>query len=263
MKISIIGYGNMGQAIAARLLLDERLFLQVSSPSLENKTLNLRIKPYKNNILACQGAKIIILAVKPKQVQQVLGEIASHLPKKSILLSVVSGVRLQQLKNLCSLEQAIIRCMPNTPVAIGEGILSFFAEEKVYQQYQPLIEKTFKPLGSLFWLEQEALLDPITALSGSGPAYVYLFMESLIKGAISLGIEEDTAKIVTQSMVKGALSLALASPKSLSELREQITSPQGTTACALQQLQQGHFSELIAKALQAACNRATELGNEY
>lgn len=261
MNIAFIGYGNMAKAIAKGLMKEKAFKLYAASPSL-SKGINAQgLVTDNNNQAIAEKADVLILAVKPAQIVPVLLQIQDQIKKDSLLISVAAGISLSCLKAHCPPNQAIVRTMPNTPAEIAEAATALIANAKTTPEQKQLTEQIFSNIGLFRWIEDESQLNTITALSGSGPAYVFKFMESMIQAAQQLGLDEDTATRFTLQTFKGAAELALQSEHSLSDLRKKVTSPKGTTAAALDILCQGELDEMILSAMTAAKKRSIELNH--
>lgn len=258
MNICFIGYGNMAKAIARGLISHIDYSLTAASPSLTAGKNNQGITTEPDNRTAVQEADIIILAVKPAQMSAVLAEILPVLPPACLLISVAAGLSLTWFAQQ-GINQALVRSMPNTPAAIGLGATPLIANKHVCAQQKKQAELIFSRIGITTWVSTEDEMDAFTALSGSGPAYVFLFIESLIDAAAALGINESDAKLFALQTVAGSVKLAQESNLSLNELRTKVTSPGGTTAAALNILQP-QLNQLIITAMRAAKERAAELG---
>lgn len=262
MNLSFIGFGNLAKAIASGLATHSEYSLSASAPSLSIGVTKEGIKTHNDNKQIIHNAHIIILAVKPTVMRAVLHEIVPILPKGCLLLSVAAGLNFAWFASLCAHDQALIRSMPNTPAAIGLGATPLIANQWASSAQKECAEQIFATLGITCWANNEEDLDSFTALSGSGPAYVFYFMEALIKGAVALGLSEADARIFTLQTLKGTVALAEQSTLSMHELRAQVTSPKGTTAAAMTVLEP-QFSELLESALKAAKIRALELASIY
>lgn len=260
MNITFIGYGNMAKAIARGLVKNRNFSLSAAAPSLTAGVNKDGIHTYHDNKEAVQNADIIILAVKPIQMRTVLEEISSLISSHCLLVSVAAGLSLPWFSQHCNAEQAIIRTMPNTPASVGLGATPMIANNHTSAQQKEWAELIFSNIGLTAWADNEDEMDAFTALSGSGPAYVFLFIEAMIASAVNLGIEPSIAKIFTLQTFTGAINLANNSDLSLSDLRSKVTSPGGTTAAALNLLEEPLIT-LIHKAMIAAKNRAHELGS--
>jgi pyrroline-5-carboxylate reductase len=260
MKICFIGFGNMAKAIAQGLQnSDQNYQISAASPSLPKGQTAEGITTDYDNLAVIDNADLIILAVKPIEAAKVLTQIKGELPKNCLLLSVAAGLSLSWLEKHCRKGQAIVRSMPNTPIAVGKGATPLIANQFVSAQQKRWAEHLFQCCGIIAWTTEENDMDPFTALSGSGPAYVFLFLESLISAAKKLGLSEEIAKTFALQTLAGALSLASTSELEISELRKKVTSPAGTTAAAIDILQQEGFEKLILKAMEAAFKRAKQL----
>lgn len=262
MNISFIGFGNMAKAIARGLILHKGYSLTAAAPSLTEGVNKENIRTYNDNAMAIKQADIIILAVKPAQMAAVLAEIKPCMPADSLLISVAAGLNLAWFEARCIEAQAIIRTMPNTPAAVGLAATPMIANSHVTAEQRISAERIFSCIGITSWTDYEPDIDSFTALSGSGPAYLFSFMESMISSAIDQGLNEAIAKDFVLQTAAGALKLAQNSDLSLSELRTAVTSPGGTTAAALNVLH-APLAELMHKAMAAARERAQQLGQLY
>ena len=259
MRISFIGFGNMAKALAKGLLTNKANELQAAAPSLTKGINQQGIKTNNDNLAVIPNADIIILAVKPALISKIITEIKSSIPKSCLIISIASGISLEWFAKHCA-GMALIRAMPNIAASIGESATPLVANEFVSSAQKLNAEEIFKSVGLTTWVLTDNDIDRFTALSGSGPAYVFMFMEAMIKAAVSLGIKEEDAKSFTLQTVKGALCLASNSEYNLKYLRELVTSPAGTTAAAIEVFNNKGFDEIIDVALKAAFKRAKELG---
>lgn len=259
MNISFIGFGNMAKAIARGLAKQGVHTLYASSPSLSLGINKDKIHTHHDNKAFLKAADVLILAVKPAQMSTVLEEIALLIPPHCLLISVAAGLNLDWFMQRCKVNQAIIRTMPNTAAAIGMSATPLIANKHTNAEQKKWAETIFSSIGLTAWADVEEELDTFTALSGSGPAYVFLFMESMINAAVALGLKEPIARAFTLQTIFGAINLAQSSELSLSELRTRVTSPGGTTAAALQVLH-NQLDSLLLAAMEAAKNRSHELG---
>lgn len=261
MNICFIGYGNMAKAIASTLANNKQWHIFAASPSLPVAITPEGIHTHFDNKAIITQADVVIIAVKPAQVADVLKEINTFIPSSSVLVSIAAGISLNTLQTLCPNNQAIIRCMPNTPIAVNEGASAFIANRFTSKKHIQRVNGLFKCTGITVWLTHEPQMNAITALSGSGPAYVFLFIESLINAAETLGIDHDTAASFAKQTLRGALTLLEKSGESPQELRKKVTSPAGTTAAAIAILQTQKFEHLVYLAMQAAYDRSIELND--
>ena len=256
----------MGQAMLSAII--SKGLASPASITVSDKN-NARLKQLKqdfgvyindNNLNAIIGGDTIILAVKPQNLDVVMSEIGGQLKPEQLVLSIIAG------KNVASLRQglkhdAIVRAMPNTPAQIGMGVTVWTATDEVTEDQRSAVSSILGAMGKEVYVADESYIDMATAVSGSGPAYTFLFMESLINAAVEIGLPPETAREMVMETVIGAATYARQSDKGLAQLRQMVTSPGGTTAEALKVFEQGDLSELVKKAIVAAYKRAKELGN--
>ena len=256
MKISIIGFGNMAKAMAQGLLRNQSNQLRVSSPSLPIGTNSDGIQTHSDNLSIIPDADVIILAVKPALMQSVIDQIRPALSADCLIISVASGLNLARFK----LNSPIVRAMPNIAAALGQSATPLIANKWVTDAQKTMAETIFASMGITAWITEENQMDVFTALSGSGPAYVFLLMESMVNAAIHLGLPKDVATSFALQTVQGAVSLAMNRTMELDALRATVTSPAGTTAAAISVFKDRGLGEIVYDAMRAACDRAIELG---
>ncbi len=249
----------MAKAIAHGLLNEKSIKLSASSPSLSNGTTAKGINTHSNNLVFLPEADVVILAVKPVMMKSVMQEIIAMIPPKALVISVAAGIPLSWF-NQFNEKLAVVRAMPNIASSVGKGATPLVANPQVTLAQKKQAEFIFNATGLTTWVMEEEAMDAFNALSGSGPAYVFLFMEEMIHAACALGLEKETAKTFTMQTVAGALELAEQGNLELSVLRKHVTSQGGTTAAALEVFKQQAFGNLISLAMKAAYNRAKELG---
>lgn len=260
MNISFIGFGHMAKAIAQGLLTNKNNQLHAAAPSLPIGITAEGINTHHNNLAVIPGADIIILAVKPAQMAAVFTQIRPALDADCLIISIAAGLSLSWFEKHGSAGLAIVRAMPNMAAAVGKSATPLIANALATPSQKQSAEQIFTSIGLTAWVQQESDMDTLTALSGSGPAYVFLFMEALIKAAQDLGLGEDIARSFTLQTVFGALSLATESKLGLAELRHHVTSPAGTTAAAIEVFTERGLDDIVCSAMQAARNRARQLG---
>lgn len=264
-NITFIGCGNMSRSLIGGLINNgvktERLL--ATDPDAEqrqNITQQFGITTLENNEEAVANADVIVLAVKPQVMQQVVSSLANAVKGSSkMLISIAAGVRLNSLTEWLGEPTAVIRIMPNTPSLIQAGAAALFANEHASDTQKNTAEAMMRSVGTAIWLETEDLMDTVTALSGSGPAYFFYFMEAMEKAATEMGLSNEHARLLTIETALGAAKMALLSASDLAELRKQVTSPGGTTEQALNTFQQGKLEELVKEAMSAAEQRSIEL----
>jgi pyrroline-5-carboxylate reductase len=264
--IGFIGSGNMAEAlikgvITAGLYEPADIFISDIRPErLKQLARKYKVKPVNNNRELAGKADIIVLSVKPQNMTDVLESISGAVSGKKLVISIAAGVKT--LRIACVLDDAaIVRAMPNTPALIGEGASALFANAKA----KPMLKKAkaiFSAVGQVVVVDNEGLIDVVTAVSGSGPAYYFLLIEEMIKAAMELDLPEDAAKDLVLQTAKGAGMLATIADKkgeSPAQLRQKVTSPGGTTEAALKELAEGGFGPLVASAIKKARDRSREL----
>lgn len=246
-KLAVIGAGNMGSAIIKRIGKNYKIVVSDADPN-KFRSLNIR-----NNRRAVKNADIIILAVKPQNMDLVLNEIRGAVNPKQLVISIAAGIKTRSIEYKIG-KIPVVRVMPNTPILAGMGMSALCKGRYVKLKHIRIAHRIFSSMGKVITVKENKM-DAITAISGSGPAYVYLFIESLIKSAVNLRVPKD---IVIQTL-KGAITLLEKTAKLPEELCKQVTSPGGTTEAALKVFQEEGFAKIIDKAIRAACKRSKEL----
>lgn len=213
-----------------------------------------------DNNEAIEKADVVVLAVKPQIMHDVVANLANTIKGQSkLLISVAAGINLDAITHWLGEPAAIVRVMPNTPALIQAGAAALFANEHTNEAQKNTAEAMMRSVGTAIWLEDEALMDAVTALSGSGPAYFFYFMEAMEKAAIKMGLNNEQARLLTIETALGAAKMALLSSSDPAELRAQVTSPGGTTEQALNTFMQGNLEALVQEAMDAAKQRSIEL----
>jgi pyrroline-5-carboxylate reductase len=206
-------------------------------------------------------ASVIVIAIKPQTINDGLASANSLRQESTVILSIVAGATIAQLEKLFGNGAAIVRSMPNTPASIGKGITVACANATVTGKQRDLCDKLMRSVGQVAWVDAEALLDPVTAVSGSGPAYLFLLMETLAEAGVDAGLDPELANRLARQTIIGASELAQHTGEPAARLRENVTSPGGTTAAALEVLMaEGGLRDLMSRAVLAAKERAEELG---
>lgn len=255
MNISFIGYGNIAKAMASGLTNNPTFQLKASAPSLQIGIDANGVHTHFDNIQVACGAEVIILAVKPAIMRTVLDQITPIISQDCILISAAAGLKLAWF----NLKKPIIRAMPNIAASINQSATPLIANQWVTASQKQIVEQLFTTIGITTWIADEQLMDGFTALSGSGPAYVFLFMEAMINASIQLGLSSDVANHFALQTFKGAIGLVQNNPINPSELRHAVTSPNGTTAAALNVFNEHGFMKLVEEAMQAAVKRSIEI----
>ena len=264
-KIGVIGAGKIGSAIArgiirAGLVKKENVMASDVSDELRQaiaRDLDIKVTP--DNGALCDFAEIIILAVKPQIVDPVAREIAKKLGKSKLLISVAAGVPLGRIETHLEPGARVVRVMPNIPCVVGAGAAGFAGGGHATAADLEKVGAILNSFGVGLAVE-EKYLDAVTGLSGSGPAYVFLFMEALADGGVQVGLSRDVALKLAMQTVYGAARMALESNKHLSELKDEVTSPGGTTIAGLYAMEQNGFRGTVMKAVVSATRRSQELG---
>lgn len=264
--IAFIGGGNMATAIVGGLLRlgQSPRSILVLDPSAEQRarlTKDLGVQTLAAPDATLASARTVVWAVKPQQFKDAAAASAAH-TARALHLSVMAGIRSDDLARALGTEQ-IVRTMPNTPALIGQGITGIYARPAVSKEQKADAQALLAPTGELLWVEREADLDAVTALSGSGPAYVYYFVEAMMDAAQLMGLSPEQGKQLALATFSGASELARRSTEPPSVLRERVTSKGGTTYAALNSLEDSGVKAAFVKALQAAQSRARELGDEF
>jgi pyrroline-5-carboxylate reductase len=261
-NVAFIGAGVMAEAVIKGLLAKKLAApARITAADVRPERGRGLIEEYgiaftTDNRAAVETADLVVLSVKPQTLPQALPSIAGRIPKGALVLSIVAGAKISTLAHGLA-HPAVVRSMPNTPAQIGEGMT---ASSSVTDGQRQQARELLGALGEQVYVEDEGFLDAATALSGSGPAYVFLFMEALVEEGVRMGFPPPVARQLVLQTVKGAAEYAGESTLDLANLRMQVTSPGGTTAAALQQFEQSGFREIVSRAVQAAYRRSIELG---
>jgi pyrroline-5-carboxylate reductase len=264
--IAFIGGGNMASAILGGLL-RQRLppsQVQVVEPfadARERLAREFGVTAHEQAGPFLAGADVVVWAVKPQTFRDAALAVATH-TGRALHLSVAAGIRSDSIARWVVSER-IVRSMPNTPALVGRGMTALFARDAVTPADRQLVEQVLAPTGATLWVDAEQQLDAVTALSGSGPAYVFYFIEAMARAGAEMGLPADKALQLAIGTFTGASELARASSEPPAVLRERVTSKGGTTYAALTALQQDAVADKFVAAMHAACRRAAELGDEF
>jgi pyrroline-5-carboxylate reductase len=265
-KLGFIGAGNMAGALikgllAAKLYRPQEMLVSDTIPAQLKKIKKAyKVDGLSNNRAVVRNAQAVVLAVKPQIIDQVLLEIQPEVTKNKLFISIAAGVPLRRLENGLGGNARVVRVMPNTPALLGKGIAVVVRGSKAKPRDEKLTLAMFRGVGEALAVKDEALMDPVTGLSGSGPAYVYLFAEALITGGIQEGLDPKVATRLAYDTIEGAVAMLKETGKSPKELRDMVTSPGGTTLAGLARLAEGQFSDIVSAAVGAATRRSKELG---
>jgi pyrroline-5-carboxylate reductase len=263
-SIAFIGAGAMGEAMISSLLSSRIVEPKAitASDSSQQRANDLAerfgIATTTHNLAAAKKAQIVILSVKPQMLRFVFRDLAGKLRKDALVLSIVAGARVDSMTQGLK-HPAIVRSMPNTPAQVAEGMTVWTASPGVTAVQRQQAQAILRAFGKELYVADEAFLDMATAISGSGPSYVFLFMEALIDAAVHLGFSRNDARMLVTQTVRGSAIYAEHSASHPAEMRNLVTSPGGTSAHALYQLEKGGFRTLLSKAVWAAFQRSVSL----
>ena len=265
MKITFIGGGNMAAALIGGLLgkgfaAGQISVVEINADNRARLKHDFAVHAVEDLGKGVSGSDAIVFAVKPQQLREVAQQLASLL-QGQLLLSIAAGVRAADLARWSG-SQAIVRAMPNTPALIQSGITGLYAMPAVDDAQREQAQNILAAVGETLWLQDEAMLDAVTAISGSGPAYVFYFIEALQQAALELGLDAEDAHRLSLATFLGASKLAAFSADDVSVLRARVTSKNGTTERALLSMSANHVARHIAQAAHAAAARAKEMGDE-
>lgn len=267
--IGFIGAGNMARSLASGLLKNGwgQSQIVLSDPeSSQRQAIEsvLGVKTFADNEVVVTRAEILVLSVKPQLLAEVAKALVHVVQKtKPLVISIAAGVRLEDIDRWLGGGLPIVRAMPNTAALIGSGASGLYANERADESMRNQAESILRAVGVTVWLEDEYLMDVVTALSGSGPAYFFLVMEALEQAAIESGLDPKQARLLTLETAFGAAKMALEGHEEPSQLRRRVTSPGGTTEQAVKILEQGDIRQLFKKAVRAAVNRSREIADMF
>lgn len=265
MNICFIGGGNMATAMIGELLgkgyeAEQIRVVEISAENRSRLRHEFSVNAVEQLSEGIEGSDAIVLAVKPQQLRDVALQLATML-KGQLLISIAAGIRAADLARWTA-SQTVVRVMPNTPALIQSGISGMYALSGVDHVQRALAESIISATGETMWLQDEAMLDAVTGISGSGPAYVFYFIEALQQAALQLGFDAAQARQLSLATFLGASKLAASSDVGVDVLRARVTSKNGTTERALLSLAANHVAEHIVQAAHAAADRAREMGDE-
>lgn len=268
IKVVLVGCGNMGYAMLAGWLQSGKLYPGEVSVIEPDAALRHRAEKLGASV-AANGSNLpddlvptlVIFAVKPQVMRDVVAGYRRFATGETTFLSVAAGTPIATFEEILGKTAPIVRCMPNTPAAIGKGMMVVVGNQHVSPEARAFVDDLLSASGRVAGIDDEKLMDAVTAVSGSGPAYIFHFIECLTAAAESVGLPSDTAKLLAMQTVYGAAALAAESDEEPGRLREQVTSPNGTTAAALSVLMgEDRLKKLVSEAVEAARKRSVELG---
>ena len=265
ISIGFIGAGNMAQAIIGGLLKTgseaKKIVIYEPNEALASQlSESLGVISAANSAELCAHCDVIVLAIKPQVMENALEGLRDvTLKDKAFVISVAAGVSIDTMQHWMGAQHPLVRVMPNTPALVGAGISGLFASPQVSDAQKQSAESIMRAVGSVIWVDSEALIDAVTAVSGSGPAYFFYYIEALEKAALENGLDAEQARLLSLETAFGAAKLAMESDVSAAVLRERVTSPGGTTAAALEVLNERKAAMVLGEAVNAAAQRAREL----
>ena len=265
-RLAFVGGGNMASAIVGGLVASGHpaqriVVVEPHAPQADIVRERFGVQVEAAGGAALAGADVVVWAVKPQAFGAAAAPCAPYVAG-ALHLSVMAGIRSDAIAHAVGTER-VVRAMPNTPALIGEGIAGLFARAAVTAADRAAVERVLAPTGELLWVAREADLDAVTALSGSGPAYVFFFLEAMMQAAVDMGLDPAQGRRLAQATFKGATALARASDESPETLRSRVTSKGGTTHAAITAMEAAGIKPAIVQALRAAQARARELGDEF
>lgn len=267
-RISFIGGGNMARSIIGGLVNQGYSAgnLTASDPNAEALTALNRdfgVRTVSDNAKAVAEAQVVVLAVKPQVMKTVCLDLAPHLLPQCLVISIAAGISCGSLRQWLGAQRHIVRAMPNTPALVLSGASGLYAADGVTVEEKQLAEQLLKAVGTVAWVAEENLIDAVTAVSGSGPAYFFLLLEAMVDAGVQQGLERNTARQLAVQTALGAARLAASDGDlELAELRRRVTSPGGTTERAIMAFEQHQFRQTVDIAMQACANRARQMADE-
>lgn len=269
LKVRFVGAGNMATSLIGGLINRGFMPSQItaSDPGGHQRqavTEKFGVQTFHDNNAHFGIPDVVVFAVKPQIMKKVTLDVANSIAETgALVISIAAGIKVEHLENWLTTDTAIVRTMPNTPALIGEGATGLFANHNVTKEQKHLTEGIMDSVGISHWVDKEFKIDVVTALSGSGPAYFFLFMEYMQKTAIELGLSPDVAAKLTEQTALGSAILAQRSSDDIKVLREKVTSPNGTTEAALISFDKNELEETIKQALNAANDRSKQLSEDF
>lgn len=265
MKLGVIGCGKMGRALVGGILNaeicppDDVIVFDSYEEAADSMVKDLGVRKADSNAEVIDSSEIILLCVKPQGFAEILQELGDSIDR--LLVSIAAGIQIDAIEQGCGGRHRVIRVMPNTPALVGRGASAYALGTTATEEDARATESLLKAVGYVCRVKEEDL-DAVTALSGSGPAYVFLMIESLVAAGIKQGLSPEIAHDLALQTVAGAAELAIQSDESPSTLRENVTSPNGTTFAALESFRSNDFAGIVEKAVTAAAERSRELARQ-
>ncbi len=265
LSIGIIGAGNMGLALASGLAAGSLTELTVSDPNPDKRRAieQLGVMTETDNKALVERIEILVLAVKPQHLPALCRALAPAVARRPpLVVSVAAGARTADIGRWLGADLAVVRAMPNTPALLRAGTSVLYGNALTTSAHRQAAETVLRAVSEVFWVEDEALMDAVTAVSGSGPAYLFLFLEAFIKAAADVGLPEPLCAALAIETTLGAARMAKADPQAVADLRRRVTSPNGTTEQAVKSFMADGFMDIVARAVTAAARRSQQIGDE-
>jgi pyrroline-5-carboxylate reductase len=263
--VGFIGAGNMARSLISGLIAAgvDPSRIRASDPQSDQRerVSALGVTGYDDNDRAADGATVVVLAVKPQAMQSVVE--ALHLDRRPLVISIAAGVPLSALRRWLPSSTPLVRCMPNTPALLGAGITGMYADGSLSHEHRTVADGILAAAGTTVWVPREELLDAVTAVSGSGPAYFFYLMEAMVDAGVALGLDRETARLLTLETAYGAARMAREGDDAPDRLRANVTSPGGTTERALSILDAAGTRDALKRAIDGAAQRARELAEGF
>jgi len=265
-RIAFIGAGNMATSLIGGLRAQgvDAALIRASDPGAEQRAkvaAEHGIELFADNAQAIEGADVVLIAVKPQMMKAVCEALRPSLKSNQLVVSIAAGITCASMNKWLG-EHPIVRCMPNTPALLRQGVSGLYATARVSSEQREQAGQLLSAVGIVLWLDDEKQLDAVTAVSGSGPAYFFLLIEAMTAAGEKLGLPRETAAQLTLQTALGAALMATGSDVDAAELRRRVTSPAGTTEAAIKSFQAGGFEALVETALTAAAHRSAEMAEQ-
>lgn len=264
-KVSFIGAGNMGEAMIKGLIASGRQAKTILAWEVDKDRLGSICRKYKvkraKNLTEALSAEAVVVAIKPQSIDGLLADISSTGMKKlPLIISIAAGVKVKKFRDALGSGAKVVRVMPNTPALIGEGVSAFFAGPGVRGKYLNLARSVVSALGPCYRVADESLIDAVTGLSGSGPAYVFVMIEAMADAGVKMGLPRDLALSLAAHTVAGAARMVIETREHPASLKDKVASPGGTTIAGLAELERGGFRAAVIDAVEEATLRSREMG---
>ena len=266
-QLAFIGAGNMARSIIGGLVQKGYPPERISASDTKPEPLAQMESDFGiatgDNLQVARAADGVVLAVKPQVMGEVAQDLRPALEHKPLLISIAAGIHSASLSRWLGEDQALVRCMPNTPSLVKAGACGLFANARTSERQKAIAERIMSAVGLALWLDDEALLDSVTAVSGSGPAYFFLVMEAMIEAGTDLGLSRENATQLTLQTALGAAQLAQQGETPVAELRRRVMSPGGTTEAAIHSFEQDQLRAIFKRAMTACAQRSASLAREF